>query len=77
MVSKLSIDQKEINEIIDFINKRYDEEVPRPVKFVVRRKAKKLETLKVDDFPESFRRCTIEQLIQILNQAYKDGRLNF
>ena len=73
----MDLNKKTVNEIIDFINKRYAEEVPRPVKFIVRRKVKKIETLKAEDFPESFRKCTIEQLILILNQAYKQGKLNF
>ena len=71
------MNSEEVDEIIDFINKKYDKEVPGPVKFVVRRKAKKLTQLDLDDFPDSFRKCTIEELIVILNRAYSQGKLKF
>ena len=64
-------------EIIDFINTMYHEQVPGPVKFVIKRKAKKIEKLNLDDFPESFRTCTIEELIVILKEAHDKKLLNF
>ena len=67
----------EIDEIIDFINKRYNEEVPGPVKFVVRRKAKKIEKLVLKDFPESLRKCTFEEFLVIIQTAYKENKLKF
>ena len=64
-------------EIIDFINSKFEKEVPRIVKPVVKRKAKKIESLRLEDFPESFRKCTIEELITILKRAKKEGKLKF
>lgn len=43
-----------IQEIIDFINSKHDE-IPGPVKFVVKRKSKKIENLDPNYFPEYFR----------------------
>ena len=71
------MDDGNAQEIIDFINTRYDEEVPGPVKFVVKRKAKKIERLDLNDFPESFRKCAIEELILILKDAYSKKLLKF
>ncbi|MDH3311773.1 MAG: hypothetical protein OEM28_01335 [Nitrosopumilus sp.] len=64
-------------EIIDFINIMYHEQVPGPVKFVVKRKAKKIEKLSLDDFPKSFRSCTVEELILILKDAHDKKLLHF
>ena len=56
---------------------KYDKEVPGPVKFVVKRKAKKIKTLDPNDFPESFRKCTLEELILILKEAHEKNMLRF
>ena len=71
------MDNEKTQEIIDFINMKYDKEVPGPVKFVVKRKAKKIKTLEPNDFPESFRKCTIEELILILKDAHDKNLLQF
>ena len=71
------MDDKQVQEIINFINAKYDEEVPRPVKFVVKRKAKKIEKIDLNDFPESFRKCTIEELILILKDAHEKNLPKF
>lgn len=71
------MNSNEIQEIIDFINAKYDQEVPGPVKFVVKRKAKKIENLDPGDFPEAFRKCTVDELILILKDAYEKKLLKF
>ncbi len=67
----------EKKEIIDWVNKRYDEEVPNPVKFIVRRKAKRIEKLDIEEFPDSVRKCTFEEFLAILQDAYKNKKLKF
>lgn len=67
----------EKKEIIDWVNKRYDEEVPNPVKFIVRRKAKRIEKLNIEEFPDSVRKCTFEEFLAILQNAYKNKKLKF
>ena len=42
-----------------------------------REEAKKIEKLNLDDFPESFRSCTVEELILILQDAHGKKLLNF
>ncbi|AJW70813.1 hypothetical protein [Nitrosopumilus adriaticus] len=71
------MDEKSTCEIIDFINAIYREQIPGPVKFVVKRKAKKIEKLNLDDLPESFRTCTVEELFKILKEAHEKKLLNF
>lgn len=73
----MELNKNQENEIIDFINTKYKEEIPRFVKPVVKRKSKKIESLKLEDFPESFRKCTMEQFILILKDSYKKGKLKF
>lgn len=71
----ISLNDDKTQEIIDFINTKYDQEVPGPVKFVVKRKAKKIEKLDLNDFPDSFRKCTVEELILILKDAHEKNLL--
>ena len=73
----IQLNDIEIKEIIDFINAIYEKEVPGPIKFVIKRKTKKIEHLEPDDFPDSFRKCTIEELIVILKDAYDKKLLRF
>ncbi|MDX1441987.1 MAG: hypothetical protein R3237_05975 [Nitrosopumilaceae archaeon] len=66
---------QEIQEIIDYVNKKYSENVPRPVRFVVRKKAKMMEKFDSAEMPESLRKCTVEQYIEVVKKALKDGSL--
>lgn len=67
----------EVKKIVDFINSKYDEEIPGPVKFVIRRKTKKIERLDPLDFPEYVRKCTVEDLILIIKDAHEKRLLKF
>ena len=69
------MDDSEIKEIIDYVNKKYSENVPRPVRFVVRKKAKMMEKFDPAEMPESLRRCTIEDYVEIVKKALHEGSL--
>lgn len=69
------MNDQEKQQIIDFINQKYEQEVPRAIKFVVRRQAKKMAKLKLAGLPESFRNCTIEELILILKDSLEKKTL--
>ncbi len=71
------MEKKEIKEIIEFINERFNDQIPRPVKFVIRRKIKKIETLNIEEFPDSVKKCTIEEFLIIMKNAQKDKKLQF
>ena len=66
----------EINEILDFINLKYNEQ-NTIVKTVVGMASNKIETFQLDDWPASLRSCTIEELIMILKVAHQQRKLNF
>lgn len=69
------MDNEQRLEIIDFINKKYQEEIPRPLKFIIRKKAKKIQELEIKDFPKSYLDCTMKELILILKEAFEKNEL--
>ena len=69
------MDDLEIKEIIEYVNKKYSENVPRPIRFVVRKKAKMMEKFDPSEMPESMRKCTIEDYVKIVKKALHDGSL--
>ncbi len=73
MKNNNTIDQSDIEEIIDYVNKKYAENVPRPIRFVVRKKSKMITKFDVSEMPLSLRNCTIEQYIEIIKDALTKG----
>ena len=69
------MDHEEINEIIAYVNQKYNEIIPRPVRFVVRKKAKMIEKFDSSEMPDSVSNCTVEEYIQIVKNALRDGSL--
>ncbi len=69
------MNEQEIAEIIQYVNTKYNENVPRPVRFVVRKKAKMIEKFDSAEMPESLRNCTVEKYIEIVKDALRDGSL--
>ena len=63
-------------QIINFINSSYDENIPGPVKFIVKRKVKTIQDFDLDTIPESLRNCTVEELLLILKDAYENDQLD-
>ena len=72
----ICLNKKEKKQIIDFINSAYDENIPGPVKFIVKRKVKKIQDFDLDSIPESLRNCTVEELLLILKDAYEKDQLD-
>lgn len=69
------MNNEKVSEIIAYVNKKYNENVPRPVRFVVRKKAKMIEKFDPSEMPESLRNCTIEEYISIVKKALAEGAL--
>ena len=69
------MDHEEINEIITYVNQKYNENIPRPVRFVVRKKTKMIEKFDSSEIPYSLRNCTVEEYMQIMKNALRDGSL--
>lgn len=69
------MNNEEINQIMEYVNKKYKENVPRPVRFVVRRKAKMIEKFDPQEMPLPLRNCTVEQYIDIVKNGLREGTL--
>lgn len=69
------MNDSQIKEVIEYVNKKYAENVPRPVRFLVRKKAKMIEKFDPSEMPESLRACTVEEYIDIVKKALHDGSL--
>jgi len=69
------VEQKKINEVLDHINTKFDENVPRLVKMMVRKKISVLQFFEVDSIPDSLRTCTVEELIFIVKHGLDTGKL--
>ena len=72
----ICLNKKQKQQIINFINSSYDENIPGPVKFIVKRKVKDIQDFDLDTIPESLRNCTVEELLLILKDAYENDQLD-
>jgi len=70
------MNENEVNEIIDFINAKSNKQ-DILVKIAGPMIRNKIETLQLDDWPVSLRNCPIEQLVLIVQDALRQGKLNF
>jgi len=69
------VEQKKIDEVLDHINTKFDENVPRLVKMMVRKKMGSLQSFEADSLPVSLRICTVEELIFIVKHGLDTGKL--
>jgi len=69
------MDQKETDEILNHIKQKFDEEVPGIVKMLVRKKIGRFQAFEADTMPESLRNCTLENLINIVQEGIESGKL--
>ncbi|WP_428324716.1 hypothetical protein [Nitrosopumilus sp.] len=67
--------KKEVNEILEHISKKFEDDVPGIVKMLVRKKIGKFQSFDVESLPESLRICTIEELIDIVKKGLESGKL--
>ncbi|MHA7647777.1 hypothetical protein [Nitrosopumilus sp. S4] len=69
------MDQKEIDEILNHLGSKIENDVPGIVKMLVRKKIHKLHSLEIDSLPNSLRECTVEELIVIVKKGLESGKL--
>ena len=69
------MEQKKVDEVLDHINTKFDENVPRLVKMMVRKKMNVLQSFEADSLPNSLRTCTVEELIFIVKHGLDTGKL--
>ena len=69
------MNQEKIDEILDHINTKYEENTPSLVKMMIRKKIGNLESFDVESMPESLRKCTVEELIVMAKEGLNSGKL--
>jgi len=69
------VEQNEIDEILDHINTKFAEDVPRLVKMIVRKKISSFQSFEAESLPDSLRNCSVEELISIVKHGLDVGKL--
>ena len=69
------MEQKEIDEILSYLNEKFDANIPSFVKILISKKIHKLQSFDPDSLPDSLKHCTVEDLIIILQQELESKRL--
>jgi hypothetical protein len=67
--------QKEIDEILDYLNEKFNANIPSFVKILISKKIHKLQSFDPDTLPDSLKNCTIKDLILILKQEIDSKNL--
>jgi len=67
--------QSDIDEILNHINEKFNDDVPGLIKMIVRKKITRIETFEIDSLPSSLRECTVEELIAIVKNGLVSGNL--
>jgi len=67
------MNESEYMEIINYINSKYHEQVPSPIRVLVKGKLKKIETLPMTELPLSLRKRTVEELLLIIQDGLRKG----
>ncbi|KFM21812.1 hypothetical protein AAA799B03_00493 [Marine Group I thaumarchaeote SCGC AAA799-B03] len=67
--------KKEVDEILEHINQKFEGDVPRIVKMLIRKKIGKFQEFEIESLPESLRTCTIEELVDIVKKGLESGKL--
>ena len=69
------MEPKEIDEILSYLNEKFDANIPSFVKILISKKIHKLQSFDPDSLPDSLKHCTVEDLIIILQQEIESKRL--
>ena len=69
------MEQKEIDEIVDYLNEKLDANIPSFVKLLVSKKIHKFQSFDPVSLPDSLKNCTVEELIIILQQQIDSKKL--
>ena len=69
------MEQNDVDEILDYINEKFDANIPSFVKMLIGKKIHKLQSLDPSSLPASLRNCTVEELIIIFKNELDSKRL--
>lgn len=70
------MNQNEIDEILRYINAKYHERVPGVVRSLVKGKIRKIQEYESEEMPEPLRRCTVEELLLIVQRGLKENKIS-
>ena len=69
------MEQNDIDEILDYINEKFDANIPSFVKMLIGKKIHKIQSFDPDTLPDSLKNCTVEELIIIFKNELDSKRL--
>ena len=69
------MEQNDIDEILDYINEKFDANIPSFVKLLIGKKLHKLQSFDPSTLPDSLKNCTVEELIIIFKKELESKRL--
>lgn len=67
--------KKEVDEILEHIGQKFEDDVPSIVKMLVRKKIGKFQSFDSDSLPESLKTCTVKDLIDLVQKGLESGKL--
>ena len=69
------MEQHDIDEILDYINEKFDAYIPSFVKLLIGKKIHKIQSFDPNLLPDSLKNCTVEELIIIFKNELDSKRL--
>ena len=69
------MEQSEIDEIVDYVNEKFDANIPSFVKLLIGKKIHKLQSFDPSTLPASLKNCTVEELLIIFKKELDSKRL--
>ncbi len=69
------VEQNDVDEILDYINEKFNANIPSFVKMLIGKKIHKLQSFDPSSLPDSLRNCTVEELIIIFKNELDSKRL--
>ena len=67
--------QNDIDEILHYINEKFDANIPSFVKLLIGKKIHKIQSFDPRSLPNSLKNCTVEELIIIFKNELDSKRL--
>ena len=62
------MEQSEIDEIVDYVNEKFDANIPSFVKLLIAKKIHKFQSFDPSTLPTSLKNCTVEVLLIIFKK---------
>jgi|DEB0MinimDraft_3_1074331.scaffolds.fasta_scaffold592637_1 hypothetical protein len=66
--------KNEIDEILEHLTQKFEDDVPSLAKMLVRKKIGKFKSFDSDTLPEPLKACTVKELIDIVQEGLESGK---